>query len=451
MLTLLLAAALVAGPHPVGYRAEVVRDATRADRAIYVQAWYPARPAVDAKPLLYGQYVDGYEARRATTLEIHQYAAKKYGAPADAPQKLFASTTNAFKDAPAGVGSFPLIVYGGGAGNVTDENATLAEYLASHGFVFVSVPAMGASSNAITLDAAGLETQTRDLEVARDYARRIANADQQRVIAGGFSWGGASAIAFANRQPDVRAVFMLDSSTTSKRYGSFVAGAPFFDIARFTMPVLDLHRQDEAVTYDVLDRYRYAERFSFEMREPNHIDFNAMPLLYAKDSDRARGYEWIARTVLTFVQGSREWPATSAYQVTLRHRAAMPAPPTPAELEALARKDPAAATRAYQQHASVYAPETINRIGYALLTDDAAAAREVFLWNVRAHPQNADWLDSLGDALLKTNERDCARAVFARVAAISDSPGLRDRANREVAALANATQPCKYLEALKTP
>ncbi|HEX8252329.1 MAG TPA: hypothetical protein VF846_04195, partial [Thermoanaerobaculia bacterium] len=342
----------------------------------------------------------------------------------------------------------PLIIYGGGAGNASDENATLAEYLASHGFVFVSVPAMGVASLDISLDAAGLETQTRDMEVALDVARRTHKP--ARVVAGGFSWGGAAAITLANRQPDISALFMLDSSTTSKRFSPLVASAPFFDIARVSVPILDLHRQDETVTYDVLDRFRYAERFSFEMREPNHVDFNALPLLYAKDSDRARGYEWIARTVLAFANGSREWTETDAYRVTPRHRAAMPPPPSLAELEALARKDPAAATRAYEPHAAIYAPEAINRLGYALLADNAAAAREVFLWNVRAHPQNADWLDSLGDALLKTNERDCARAVFTRVAALTESSSLRERAQRELASLAAASTSCKYLEGMET-
>jgi hypothetical protein len=435
MLTFLLAAALVAGPHSAGYRAELVRDTTRGARAVYVQAWYPARAC--SAPFAYREYVTGYEPRRAASIELHEWAAKRYGAPADAMERLFASPARACRDAAPASGTFPLILYGGGAGMTIDDNARLGEHFASHGFIFAAVPAPG------TLDAAGLETHARDMELALDWSRRLPVSD--RVIAGGFSWGGAAAIVLANRQ-NVDGVFLLDSSTTAKRFAPLVAGAPFFNPERLTVPILDLHRQDDTVTYDVLDRFRYAERWSFEMSEPAHADFTVLPMLYGGES------EWIAKMLLAFVRGSREWPPTGAYRVTLRHRTAIAAPPDAAALEQLARKDIAAAAQTYERlragdpEASVLAPDVINRIGYALLRDDAAAAREVFLWNVRAHPEDAGWLDSLGDALLETNERDCARAVFARVAEMTGPASLRERALRELAALGDGIKDCKYLE-----
>lgn len=455
MLAIVLAALLAPGAHGAGYRSETVRDATRAGRTVFVQAWYPAAPAAGASPMPYGEYLNIDPALRARSLAIHAYALKKYGAPSTATEQLLASKSGAFRDAAPAPGVFPLIAYAGGAENATDESALLGEWLASHGFVFVAIPATGHSTLAVTLDGAGLETQARDLELAASWAARQFRVEP-RWIAGGFSFGGAAAIAVANRQPDVRAVFMLDSSATSTRYSSLVAAAPFFDPERLTVPVLDLHRA-ENVSYDVFDRFRYAERFSFDLEWPNHIDFTAFPLLYAPDSDRARGYAWLASTVLAFAKGSRAFPATDVYRVTSRHRQAIAAPPSASQLAELARRDPAEATRVYEAlrvrdpNASVLAPESINRIGYALLNDHPAAAREVFLWNVRAHPRNAGWLDSLGDALLRTNERDCARAVFARVVALTDSGSLRERAQRELAALPGPVPSCKYFERTETP
>jgi pimeloyl-ACP methyl ester carboxylesterase len=455
MLAFLLAATLLTpGSHAVAYRAEVLRDATRAGRTVYVQVWYPATPS-KAAVMPYSDYFrDVPEPLRKRSMAIHEHAARTYGGNTE---KLFASTTNAVRDGEPAKGSFPLIVYGGGAGNSIDENAALGEYLASNGFLFVAVPATGHSSLEITLDAAGLETEARDMELAAEWGRRLPSVAADKWIAGGFSFGGAAAIVVANRQPDVKAVFLLDSSTTSKQYSPLVAAAPFFDPERLTASVLDLHRKDETVTYDVLDRFLYSQRRSFDIEGPKHIDFNAFPLLYAPGSQRARGYEWIARTVHSFVQGKRMFRDSDVYPSKGRGRDAIPAPPPASELEEFARIDPAAATRIYEElrkrepQPSVIAPASINRIGYALLNGgDAAAAREVFLWNVRAHPKNADWLDSLGDALLKTNEKDCARAVFTRIAALPGSDSLRERARRELKALPGASTTCKYLEGLET-
>jgi dienelactone hydrolase len=458
MLAFVLAATLLApGQHSVGYRAETIMDATRGGRTVYVQAWYPATPPKGTAPMLYGDYFRDVPAPlRQRSLGIHEYAVRTYGAAPDATEKLFASATNSHRDAQPAAGPFPLIIYGGGAGNSIDENALLAEYVASHGFVFVTVPATGHSSLEITLDAAGLETEARDMELAAEWAFRLPSASRKRWLAGGFSFGGAAALVVANRQP-VQRVFMLDSSATSKQYSPLVATAPFFDPECLLINVLDLHRRDETITYDVLDRLVYADRDSFEIEGPNHIDFTAFPMLYAPASERSRGYEWIARTVLAFANGSRVFRRTDAYRIQGRARAPIPAPPSAGELEQLARTDPAAATLKYEElrkrepRPSLLAPASINRIGYALLNSgDAAAAREVFLWNVRAHPKNADWLDSLGDALLKTEERDCARAVFKRVASLATG-SLRERAQRELKALAGASTTCKYLEGLETP
>ena len=321
MLALLLAATfLTPGNHSVGYRAEAVRDVHRGGRTVWVQAWYPAAVS-KAAPMAYGDYFKGVpEPLRQRSVSVHEWAARTYHGNTG---KLFASATNTHRNATPATGSFPLIVYGGGAGNSIDENAVLGEYLASNGFVFVAVPATGQSAADITLDAAGLETEARDMELAAEWGKRLPSVARKGWIAGGFSFGGQAATVIAGRQPDVTAVFLLDSSTTMKAFAPLVVSAPSFKPDRLTAPILDLHLAGENVTYDVLDRFIYSQRVSYDIEGPRHVDFNAFPLLYAPDTKRAEVYEWIARTVLSFAEGKRMFRGTNAYRTRARRRDAL--------------------------------------------------------------------------------------------------------------------------------
>src|SRR5688500_13972920 len=66
-------------------------------------------------------------------------------------------------NARAAADRFPVIVYGPSCNAPAFENHRMLEWLASQGYVVVASPSWGAGA-AMTQDAAGLETQTRDME-----------------------------------------------------------------------------------------------------------------------------------------------------------------------------------------------------------------------------------------------------------------------------------------------
>jgi len=69
----------------------------------------------------------------------------------------------AVRDAPLAPGRFPVVIYAPGCSNPSWDNADLCEYLASHGYVVIAGPSLGAESREMTMDLTGASTQARDI------------------------------------------------------------------------------------------------------------------------------------------------------------------------------------------------------------------------------------------------------------------------------------------------
>lgn len=74
-------------------------------------------------------------------------------------------------------GKFPIVVYAPSDSSVSWENADLCEYLASHGYVVLASPSMGASTRDMTDDLAGIDAQARDISFLVNYAKTLPDAD----------------------------------------------------------------------------------------------------------------------------------------------------------------------------------------------------------------------------------------------------------------------------------
>ncbi|HEX8152136.1 MAG TPA: hypothetical protein VF698_03375, partial [Thermoanaerobaculia bacterium] len=345
-----------------------------------------------------------------------------------------------------------------------DENTILFEALARRGYVVAVVLATGADEPNVTLDAKGLETQTRDLELALSSVILSAAEDPYRagaprestdpsassrlrmtpgttsapIVAVGFSFGGAAAIYAAMRNPNITAVVALDSSAIAKRFVPTITGMPFFAPERFTVPLLDVHRADPAtVTDEVIERLRYSDRTSVELTDLNHIDFTSFAQLYgasapADTQRRAAAYRDVIEHVVRFVEGKRElaWQGAS-----VRRRAAILPPPDLAQV--IKSEGVAAARKAYDETrrrdplAQGVSEDAINRLGAMLLSaGDKEAAKEVWSWNVLSYPRSANALDSLAEALMALGDEACSVVAYRRVLALVDTQ--TDRALAEL-------------------
>jgi dienelactone hydrolase len=422
-------------------------------RPLQIQFFYPAQAPAGKAQMNYGDYLNVKanapvtailaEGLKQRTFAIHDYYLGKYlqSQKQGLYERLLKMRTAAIADAAAAQGSFPVIIYGGGAENSTDENAILWEYLASHGYIVAVVPSQGADRVSFSADAAGLETQTRDMEFLLEQARAFPQADSSRIGAMGFSYGGQAALLMAMRNPDIDAVVGLDPSFVSVSYSQPLKNSPFYSIEKTTAPILEIHRSDEkTVAYDVTDALKYSKRHSFDVNGLNHIDFNNYALLYtAALPEEARQnspiaakkavYEAMARYIVNFlnvyVKGDKnqinqltkpaEWKGFPKEAVKFRFSDSVPPPPRIVDLLRIFREYGVARgeqvyreTQRRDAAARVLDEKNINSLGYALLgggkTDEAI---RVFQLNLSAYPRSANAYDSLADAYQKKGNLPC--------------------------------------------
>ena len=220
-----------AGPFRIGTTVVYLRDGARADsdyaagRPITLQLWYPASgPAATRAPYLIEPGLDSV------------LLAGYYGVDSSAIRAWSALRTNGGLDAAAASGRHPLLTFSVGLGVIRANYTSLAEAMASWGYVVALVESPGAglmvgpdghvvqdTTNRLetpSLHRAAVAAWAGDISFALDrlqaaelppVAASVARTiDWTRVAAAGHSSGGLVAIAACERDPRVRACIDLD-------------------------------------------------------------------------------------------------------------------------------------------------------------------------------------------------------------------------------------------------
>jgi pimeloyl-ACP methyl ester carboxylesterase len=147
---------------------------------------------------------------------------------------------------------YPVLIYAPSDSSVSWENADLCEYLASHGYVVLASPSMGASTRDMTDDLDGINSQARDISFLITYAKTLPDADLSEVAVVSWSWGGGSSLFAAARDPRIDALVSMDGSM--RYYPGLVKMAGDVHPERMTIPLLFFTRGDPNVLEDI-DRY----------------------------------------------------------------------------------------------------------------------------------------------------------------------------------------------------
>jgi len=215
----LLRLARPTGPFSVGTVMRTIDTATLAGPAadggrtrIDLELWYPALDVSGARRAPY-RFADTPDTSLATRL-LHKLV-----------------RTDAFLDAPVATGRHPVLLYVPSWGGERAQNTSLAQSLASHGFIVVAMddlyPArpMDLSSGEAYRESLQWAAQKARLQAASaqkvldalaawdtdDPTRRFtSHLDLEHVGAFGFSFGGATAAELARIDPRVRAAVNMD-------------------------------------------------------------------------------------------------------------------------------------------------------------------------------------------------------------------------------------------------
>ena len=235
----------------------------------------------------------------------------------------------AVRDAEPLRGSYPVIVYAPSMSSNTFENAEMMEFLASHGYIVITSPALGVAGRWQKPDLAHAEAQAADIRFLVDFARSLPGADMARVTAMGFSFGGLANILAAARDDRIKALVCLDGTVRYKN--SLMEAATYAVPEKLATPLLFIAQRPAPferlldfkpdLSGSFLRRMTNADVHLLTMYAMEHVHFGTSYLRldplefdeYTRD-EVARAHSLSARYVLNFLNGTiKKDPAGLAY------------------------------------------------------------------------------------------------------------------------------------------
>ena len=268
---------LEAGPHATGLR----RLSAPATGAV----WYPADGT--GKALTLGDYY-GQESAEG----FGRFLAGA-GVSRSEIDRMLALPMAARMEARAKPGRFPIVAIAQGNAHDIPDQAVLAEYLSSHGYIVVTTPSPMLSERMTAEDqiARFAEKQADDLVAALDaVGRTMKSADATRMAVVGHSFGARSALLLAMRDARVRALVSLDGGIGTAVGIDVLRTAPSFAIDRARVPILHLHQR---IDPQVVPDFAFLRTLpaSVEIREIDgmkHPHFSTLGFIAADVSEIAK-------------------------------------------------------------------------------------------------------------------------------------------------------------------
>lgn len=464
---------LTPGKYAVGYRVDFAADRTRTwrithhyetaptvdvdGRPVRISIWYPAQPGARSPRMPFGEYARGKAppafAAFGRRLAQRDSVILSLNVSPDDIKRLLRTPTAVHENAAPARGRFPLVLMIAGLNAETSAQAVLAELLASYGYVVATVPWTGRSDDQFDArtDATALEASTRDVEFAWSRLRTRPDVDSRHSAVVGHSLGGVIALIMAMRNTDIEAVIGLDGSYG---FSGVTALTGFYGFApqRMTAAFLDLRKaageQNTVLDLGVERAFYYSDRWFVTLRHIRHSEFSTYSLIsdvfheppippQFQSPGWSRGkasqrYQDACRMVLAFLDAKLKGDSTGIPRLTalvggsggaaMTHEVALPPPPSPAELVAIAARDGFdAATDVVRRYAreapgDPIVPEAdLNSLGYARVqSGHTMEGLLAFRLAIYGHPTSANAYDSYGDGLLASGDTAHARAAYAR-------------------------------------
>ncbi|MEZ5316731.1 MAG: hypothetical protein R2752_04965 [Vicinamibacterales bacterium] len=299
------------GPWGVGYRLAPLSDASRpmpdgTPRPMQISVWYPADVDPDDPPMPYRDFVAltaGDRLARAPSLDEGAAAVSGWRgqlvdqaglAPEAADRWLDAETAARHGSPPAArqgspraapdgsPSAFPIVIFAAGNGNDPYRQTVLCSWLASRGFVVITMPSQSLISGFPTSEADVLpkaEEQAADIAFMAAHARDVSPApvDVGRQAVIGYSFGGRGLLVDAlRRRGAARALVSIDSGLANAQGLGLLQRAPYYDPAHITAPLLHVYQPgDEVVTPDfgIVDAMTASDRLLVRVAGLRHGDF----------------------------------------------------------------------------------------------------------------------------------------------------------------------------------
>jgi dienelactone hydrolase len=250
------AGGLPAGTLPVGFTLLARMDSSRASsqaRLLDVGVWYPAREAPGAR-LTYRDYVlltpmprAGGPATDSAHRELDGLVALLVtrGAADTIVRKWLGAPMLAARNAPPAGGRFPLVLIAQGNAQTVHDQAPLAEYLASFGYVVATTPSPMRVTPLTDEHEMGPRAgeQALDLAFALEVLAARLDVLDRRIGLVGHSFGARAALLLAMLEPRVSAVVSLDGGIGTATGRSSLEALPSYRTASMRAPILHFYEE----------------------------------------------------------------------------------------------------------------------------------------------------------------------------------------------------------------
>ena len=329
--------ALTPGPAAIGFKSLILRAQASEfqhgpQHYVQISIWYPSQPGSGAV-MTFRDYV----ALKATDNSIDEPSPQALQAAIDEfTSKLMSAgvspqTALSFVNSPMiarmnavtlpNPGRSPIVYIAQGNGELAADQAVLAEFIASHGYIVVTSPSVLAITGALTSDdQTGLraEEQSDDIDRAVSDIGDWPNAVNVPVSVLGYDFGVDALALYAMHHP-VNAFVSLDAITSPVGIAS-ITSVPMFDSSRTLPPVLSLYETMDHPAPD-LSFVRTSQLDVQTFTSMRHVHFTTIGFAAAASNEVARAtgagpnirsdVAGVAQRALDFLE--RIWAPTRAH------------------------------------------------------------------------------------------------------------------------------------------
>lgn len=296
--------ALTPGPLAIGFKSMLLRAQASEfhhgpQHLVQISVWYPAEPG-SGMPMTFRDYLElkatdnSYdeptpEARQAT---VDEFAATltSAGVSQTTASAMVSSPMIARMNAQTrpNPGRSPIVYIAQGNGQLAADQAVLAEFIASHGFIVVTSPSVMAVTGALTSEeqtGARAEEQSDDIDRAVSQIGDWPNAVNVPVSVAGYDFG-VDALTLYAMHLSVNAFVSLDALTPPAAIAS-LKSAPMFDAGRTLPPLLDLYETLDHPAPD-LSFLKTSQSETRTFSSMRHIHFTTIGFAAAASNEVAR-------------------------------------------------------------------------------------------------------------------------------------------------------------------
>jgi len=334
------------GPYKVGFKSYKTYDDSRPyllgedtiSRPLLIHFWYPSKGKIEGDTLDFKHYIDLIAMRENFEIlksEVDNNSFNYVNAYSDFAKRGFGLDTSVHTrqilDAPVFAKSgispqenkpdFPLLIYAPSNSKSSVQNHMICEYLASHGFMILSVGSAGSNSIRRENIAESAMAQVLDMEHILKYCEDSLNIEYTSLGVFGFSSGGQASTIFQMRNEGVNAVFSMDGG---QEYGAYsgLYKMEDFNLEKTNVPYCSVVNNYENFSiYPLYNSVLTSEKYMFQMPYLDHNGFISHWRFFescspdSNSSPMAISYDYMSECALGFFSKYLK-PASSPFDST---------------------------------------------------------------------------------------------------------------------------------------